>query len=69
MFGRLYEIGKRVESPPPEKNKTWSCFLGAKVAQVDEKGEMKQKMMEYLFKSYQNVETQERVHKKVRKKF
>ena len=35
---------------------------------MDEKGEMKQKMMEYLFKSYQNVETQERVHKKVRKK-
>ena len=63
MFGRFYEIGKSVD------NKTYSCFLGAKVAQVDEKGEMKQKMMEYLFKSYQNVETQERVHKKVRKKF
>ena len=40
-------------------------FSGAKVAQVEEKGAMKQRMIEYLLKCYQNVETQERVQKKV----
>ena len=53
---------RRVEKPTTNNK---FCVSGAKVAQVDEKGEMKQRMMEYLFKSYQSVETQERVHKKV----
>jgi len=41
-----------------------SMSNGAKVAQVEEKGAMKQRMIEYLLKCYQNVETQERVQKK-----